>query len=374
VKDRQSLVIFLVILGVVLLAGVFFKTQMEIAPYITWTEPSKEVKDNEYLAFERWLEQLGFTLTFSTIGSVETVLNAKEKTVFIQNSRFNWTQYEQLYPWIENGGHLIVSIDTEAPGEELEHFMKELGVKKRAFGYRYKDKDEEDAAEPEPDSGKDTFSELPREEVSPALGWEVFFSVTANPETDKHIFVMGNSTIKLVKVEQEQGWVVFTGQTPFLKNYNIQSDTLDIQENKQRKPNVELAGDLFLDTPEKAVLFIRQLSHQRHLLGLLAERGNPMALGISVALLVVIGFWMVIPSFGRNKPEPQRPGKPLRERFLSEGTFLAKYHALGKYIDVYRKELEQRKGIETAPVDGTALTVMDFLREQKRLTKQLEEL
>lgn len=365
-KDRQSLVIFLVILGFILLAGFLCYTQLEIVPYTTWTNPSRETRANEYLALERWLLETGFTIDNIAAAGIETILKAPEKTVFIENSRFNWTNHEQLVPWIQEGGRLIVSVDTPSPGEELDNFMALFNIRKTDYLDDY-DKDESDVDDDDffPDSAEREYSRVPAVENPASLDWQIHFAVTANPETERRISVMGSKhgLIRLVKVELDKGWVVFTGRTLFLQNTSLQA-----------KENRELAGDLLLSDPGKSVLFIRKLDNKRHLLGNLAGRGNPLALAVSLVLLIVIGFWMVIPSFGRSKPEPERPGKPLRERFLAEGTFLAKYHALGKYIDIYRRELEQRRGIETASAAGTAVSFREFLREQKRLTKQLEEL
>jgi len=367
VKDRQSLVIFLVILGIVLLGGFICYNLLEIVPYTTWSNPSREVKTNEYLVLERWLLEAGFTFNYIAAGSVETILKAPEKTVLIDDSRFNWINSEQLVPWIQEGGRLIVSVDTPSPGEALSNFMALFNVKPIDYSYDYNsNKDESDPKEDvDPDFAGRVFSRVPGVENSAWLDWRKNFAVTVDPEADNHILVMGNKSglIKLVKVDQDKGWVLFTGKTEFLQNSALPS-----------KENMELAGELFFNDPGKSVLFIRKFNDKRHLLGNLAERGNPMALAVSLALLVVVGFWMVIPSFGRNKPEPERPGKPLRERFLAEGTFLAKYHALGKYIEIYRKELEQRRGVETASVAGTTFSFREFVREQKRLTEQLEEL
>jgi hypothetical protein len=70
-------------------------------------------------------------------------------------------------------------------------------------------------------------------------------------------------------------------------------------------------------------------------------------------VLVVTGFWMVIPVFGRPKNDQERPGRPLEERFLAEGSFLKKFGALDSYLDIYRKEilLKSRQGNDIAPKD-----------------------
>jgi hypothetical protein len=148
---------------------------------------------------------------------------------------------------------------------------------------------------------------------------------------------------------------------------------------------MSLTAELFFSADKSGVLFIRGLSGDRQLLGNLAERGNPAALGISIALLIIAGFWMAIPVFGRYRPTPEKLGKPLRERFLAEGRFLKKNRALGKYIETYKKELEHKNrsrgivsGADSSAADSAsaeqAITFAQFIKEQKSLTEQLEKL
>ncbi|MDR2702106.1 MAG: DUF4350 domain-containing protein [Spirochaetaceae bacterium] len=377
-KDRQSLLVFIVILGILIFAGILCYTQLEVVPDTSWTDPSREAKTNQYLALNRWLDGLGYSVRTISVGDVETVLQGPEKTVYIENSRFNWADKERLIPWLREGGRLIVSLDASANGQ-LAEFMETLGGIQEIDQWAYEGDDAGEDESDKEDPGKDNrdkedrneISKIPPRENAPFF-WGTNFKIkTQNAQADR-VLVMGNKygAIKLVKAELGKGWVVFTGEAVFLHNFYLnQSD------------NVNLAGELFLakdggnesgsretGTGEN-ILFIRMLSGERHLFGNLAERGNPLALAVSIALLIITGFWMAIPVFGRFRPEPERPGKPLRERFLAEGRFLAKYHALGKYIEVYKKELEQRsrsRGIDvTLPSGALSLTFADFIREQQ---------
>jgi len=356
-----------------LLVGAFCYTQLEIVPATTWQRASKEARTNEYLALDRWLEGVGCTIRNASVGGVGAVLKGPEKTVFIENSRFNWLNKEQLLPWIEEGGRLIVSLDVP-PGDSLNKFMETFGVKliDRSRNTLFED-DEDDPENPDQASSGNKTSEIikiPPKEDPLYFDWQTSFAVTEETSAADRIFLMGDKSgnIKLVKLELGKGWMVFTGRALFLHNYSL-----------HRSDHAALARELFCaENSGQDILFIRMMNGERHLLGNLAERGNPTALAVSLALLIVAGFWMVIPSFGRYKPEPERPGKPLRERFLAEGRFLAKYHALGKYSEVYRRELEQRnrsRGIDVKfPPAVLSISLGEFIKEQELLSKQLEEL
>jgi len=239
-------------------------------------------------------------------------------------------------------------------------------------------------------------------ETGPYFDPQTVFKITEGKTAVDRMRVMKKSgRITLVKCETGKGWVVFAGKAYFLHNYFL-----------QQKENTNLAGELFLaGLPEPAagmpeasatdapplqegapslrdggVLFIRALSGDRRFFGNLAERGNPAPLAASLVLLLIVGFWMVIPPFGRYKPAPEKPGKPLRERFLAEGRFLKKYNALGKYLEIYKRELEQLRrsrgafaaepeirNTDTAHVTRE-VTLKQFIKEQRALTEQLEAL
>jgi hypothetical protein len=403
-KDRQSLMVFFVILGVLFLAGILCYTQLEIVPDTVWEAPSREARTNQYLALERWLVQLGYGVRAVSVGSVETVLQGPEKTVYIENSQFNWADKDQLIPWLFGGGRLIVSLNASSDGR-LAEFMETLGGIQEIHRWMYTD-DEEQVDDTGEDDGEEknggdkedqyAITKIQPQENPPSFSWATRFKVNRqNIQNDSglgdseqgdlclgdsglgdRVLVMGDEygAIKLVKVELGKGWAVFTGEANFLYNFYL-----------DHSENANLAGELFFAQGNQEVLqpagtgagilFIRMMSGKRHLLGNLAERGNPLALAVSLTLLVITGFWMAVPVFGRFRPEPERPGKPLRERFLAEGRFLAKYHALGKYIDVYKKELEQQsrsRGIEVIlPPTVLSPGFADFIKEQQLLSEQL---
>ncbi|MCL1813015.1 MAG: hypothetical protein FWG29_05785 [Treponema sp.] len=373
-KDNQSLAVFLVIAGIILFAGVFCYTQLEIVPSTRWEGPSREVRANSFYALEKWLTESGRSVKTLSAGSMDTILNGSEKIIFLETSCFSWNKNpELLIPWVEEGNRLIISLDNYL-NYRLRDFMESLGIR------RDNDDDEADASFVVEEEQDEDASDA-KQEKSPYFDWTISFK-KADPDTPLKYktFIMNNSggRTKLVKFEIGKGSLIFTGTANFLKNYAL-----------YEKENVDLAADIFLADItggeqeilfKQEILFIRSLSgNKQHILGNLAERGNPAALIISLVLLVITGFWMVIPLFGRYRPAPEKPGKPLHERFLAEGRFLKKNHALGKYIEIYEKELEQRRrsrGIEPAAANSSLqeITFVQFLNKQKKLMEQLEEL
>jgi hypothetical protein len=112
-----------------------------------------------------------------------------------------------------------------------------------------------------------------------------------------------------------------------------------------RQPNArlawELTGELTVEN-NKGILFVRSGGRyiSKSLFGKIMDRGNLIPVIISAALVIFIGFWMVIPVFGLVFYEKQKSSRPIKERFTAEISFLKKYKGLNYYLEVYERELQ----------------------------------
>jgi len=375
-RGRQFPVVIAVISIVIILAVIFCFTQLEIVPDKRWVGPSRDVRGNSFYALYKWLEESGRPVITLSQGNPDTLLNTPQKTIFIEASCIRWRSNPSLLiPWLEEGRQLIISLDMDIDNK-LEEFLESLGIKAVTPTNEFFADDDEDG-----DMVDYSFiiegDETEEQEKTPYFDWSVSF-IRTDPDTPLkyHAGVINSGgKTKLVRLHIGKGALILTGKANFLKNNSL-----------REKQNVNLAAELFLSgyAPEgESILFITQPGSERHIIGNLAERGNPTAMYISLCLLVIAGFWMSALSFGRYRPAAEKPGKPLRERFLAEGQFLKKNNALGKYISVYEKELEQRlrnKGIAGSPkTDSAAETLQDitfaqFLGRQKKLIEKLDSL
>jgi hypothetical protein len=111
----------------------------------------------------------------------------------------------------------------------------------------------------------------------------------------------------------------------------------------EKRQNAVTTWNLFSAGGENpGVLFIRGEKTVRSFWGKLAERGDFTCLVISIPLILVIGFWMVLPGFGPVLGDEEEPLRSIRERFIAEGRFLKKYGALDIYLEVYVREIKSR--------------------------------
>ena len=351
-----------------LLAGVFHFL-FEIVPVTKFVPPSREARVNEYLALDRWLESSGISLRTESSGDLAMISSAREKQIFIQSSLFRWTgeAVDYLVQWVEEGGRLFLALDNAGtdnsgykasgfygdddgiPMSLLEEFGIEVDTETAASGYRYN-------------------------ADSPGYDRSIAFEISDEvPQDEALAFRDWSGVTRLVQVKRGKGTLTVTGRPSFLLSTRL-----------GRAPNARLAWALFAAnsapdkaSPDKAApgeaasndvasgeaahgdaasgetqpgfagtdwLFIRGTAKVRGLLGSLFRQGNLPVLLVSALVLLVIGFWTLIPMFGLVRGDYEKPGKSLRERFLAEGRFLKRYGALEYYRGVYTKEIKRRLG------------------------------
>jgi hypothetical protein len=296
----------------------------EIIPATRHLPPSREARANEYLALDRWLAGMGHHIRKESSGNLATISRADERQIFIQVSLFTWTgeAVEYLIKWIEDGGHLFLSLDNQYwHDEETLIPLNEFGI----------------------EVNLDDSSYVRYDPESPNYDNRVSFELS--PDVEAMILKNRNGDIKLVQVKHGRGKITVTGRPRFLLSSNL-----------NRAPNSRLALALFggnaapnfaadgriTTASEGAWFFIRGTTRVRGLLGNLFTHGNLTVIIVSALVLLAAGFWAVIPVFGLVRGDNERPGKPLRERFLAEGRFLKRYGALELYRDRYITEIKRR--------------------------------
>ena len=322
--NRNHLIGFAATAALLGLLALFAWHFFEINPRTRNIPPSREARTNEYLALDRWLENMGRPARILSSGNLPVIYRAEERGIFIQASLFRWSSeaVEYLIQWIEEGGRLILVLDYSAEWElwdetELISLLHEFGI--------------------EPKTGVSQMS-FRHDENAPNFSRDFSFELL---QTADLVFDLKDSSehSRLVQVKRGMGNLTVSGRPRFLLSTSLGD-----------APNSRLTWALFAADPapnrapgnEGAWLFIRGATRVRGLLGSLFKHGNLDVLGVSALVLLVIGFWTVIPAFGLLRRDDEKPGKPLRERFIAEGRFLKRHGALGFYRDTYVKEIKRR--------------------------------
>ena len=281
----------------------------EIEPATRPVPPSREARINEYLALDRWLGGTGISLRTLDTGNLLLVLEAEERQIFLQSSLFHWTDegVEYLSHWVREGGTLFLVLDYSMGWVEEEplSFLEQFGI----------------SAEME--STRRAFF---RDTEYPNYDGRVSFNVD-----DEEALALKDRSgqVRLVQQNRGAGKLIVSGSPHFLLSANLDDEA-----------NSRLAWALF--SGEGDWLFIRGTTRVQGFLGSLFRQGNFQVLLVSALVLLVIGFWAVIPGFGLVRGDDEKPGKALRERFLAEGRFLKNYGALDFYCQAYIKEIKRR--------------------------------
>ena len=315
---KYALPFFLIITALGLLA-VFAYNYFEIYETTEYKRPSLQARTNEYLAMERWLNKTGHPVRVLSYANSSMLLSAPENTAIIFASVFFWNQdgYNKLVKWASEGGNLLICLDIddkEAEEYGFPEFLKKFGIEAQ---YNEKDSYANNADFP-------TFSKSVSFIVSPVRK-------AAIPATE--YISDASKKIKLVTIFVKKGSITFCGDPVFMKSHNLDKE-------KNALLGWSLTGRK--DIENKGVLFVRGKKTEPSFFGKLGERGNFLPLLVSALVLIAVGFWMVIPVFGTLKGDEERPGKPMRERFLAEARFLKKYKGLGSYLEIYYLSLKKR--------------------------------
>ncbi|MDR1106785.1 MAG: hypothetical protein LBL44_10550 [Treponema sp.] len=307
--------------------GIIAYTQFEIRPVKKGFSASREVRANELAALERWLNANGHPVRRMQEGDPYSVLQAAEKTVFVDAGAFAWySGSEGLATWIRDGGSLIVSLNY-APGEgdSLAAFLESFGIAVEEYPFPSSE-DEEDASPGAFASGM--FPGISGEGEHPYFDYRIRFVIHNVPGvTSSVVAVDGN--IRLAVISAGEGMLTVIGAPWFMANSYIAEEV-----------NARLAWELF-DAEEGGVLFIRGRRAVKSFFGKFAERGDFRPFVLSLLVLVTAGFWMVIPRFGLVRDEKEVSLRPIEERFRAEVRFLKKYDSLAVYLDSYIRELRR---------------------------------
>jgi hypothetical protein len=342
-------IVFGAVFLVLLILAVFAFTSLEIYENTVYRSPSRQALVNNFFALEQWLAKTGHPVRRLAEGNAGHILGAPEKAVFVQSDAFDWEgSLEPLKQWMEAGGFLLVHADYEAENG-FWRFLENFGV----------------SVFPSDNSPEEYYSTAAAEGLSvAAFYWGSEFGLSEEAEASAFTLVErwpGGQAIRLVQIPVGAGALTFIGWPRFMGNRFLKEEV-----------NARLAWDLTGARTGKenpGVLFIRRITERapgKSLFGRLADRGNFFPLGLSALVLVVIGFWMVIPPFGLVFSEQKSPVRPILDRFRAEIQFLKKYRALETYPELYLKEIKQRlRGREPPP--GVE-AVEQALRKKGRLS------
>jgi hypothetical protein len=344
---------FVLIVLALIALGLLAYTSLEIAPRKVPVPPSRDVLANDYYALQKWLAETGHPVRLKSRVNPAAITAGAEKAAFVQADLCKWEEAEKiLRPWMEDGAFLVITMKDPPADEDLAAFLAGFGISAEAYppadgspGAGEISEGGSGREEEYRDGGPDIFPDFFRDlrfhiaagnEMNLAPGFGLTRagegpSGAAGPFTMKDRF----GDIRLIRVPLGKGALTVLGRPRFMFNNYIRRDI-----------NARLAWELtgaLAGRENPGLLFVRGRRAAKSLFGKIADRGNFLPLVISAALLVILGFRMLVPSFGPVFKEKKNTARPIRDRFLAEIGFLKKYHALDSYLAVCVREISQRQ-------------------------------
>jgi hypothetical protein len=319
-NNSRVIVIVVAIAVFGILAGLFF-ANFEIYQGEKQIEPSRLVRQNVYLAADRWLNRSGHPVRVEKWGNGGTLASASEKTALIFTSSFDKRDYGQLTTWLDSGNSAALFIDSPLT-DELTDYLASFGIICSV--------DDED--------------------------YDIIFEFNGN-----------ESSLITVPSGFGNGELSVTG-IPYFMQSRILAKTYSDYTDDNFRLTWFLSGER--DPKQKGILVIRSKAASAgetrnwreegtpDFFAKLREAGSILPVAISALLTLLIGFWMTLPVFGKLQKDVERPGKPIRERFRAEGLFFKKYNALGTYLAIYADEIKRRlrkNGLPESAVDTEIL-------------------
>ena len=318
--DKQRVYICIAIILFIALVGAVVYNYYEIYPQERFISPSREVFANDFYALDQWLRQTGHNVRIERHYFQGMFEGINEKVVMINSNSLFWFDPQELISWIEQGGFLIINLSWHTEGNfHLYEFLSNLGI---IVEYNL-----------ETFTETETETETEDEDLIPHFQQRISFLIE---RADNISYINdANGIVRLVEIFIGKGALTVVGTPFFMFNFNI-----------KREVNADLAwkltaGRFFGESDEnnKGILFIREHGRtQPSMLGAIIQRGNLVPIFVSSILLILVGFWSLIPVFGLVSKEKQRTSRPIKDRFNAEIRFLKKYRSLDHYLHVYERE------------------------------------
>jgi hypothetical protein len=280
--------------------------------------PSLEVSVNNFYAMEKWLKETGHPVRTEKLCSPEIISKIPETAAVVFAAAGRWDNAQEfLIAWIEKGNSLVICMDyysiIDEGNSNIHEFLSDFGITAK------------------------TTSEPYRGEDLPDFSNYVYFTI----ENDSGIFSIKdiNERIALLEIYPGKGTLTVTTYPVFMQN-------IYLEEEKNARLTWELTGKR-AEGENKGIFFVRerQTIHSS-MFGNIINRGNLVPLGISIFLIIIFGFWSVIPVFGLVFEEKQKNSRSIRERFAAEISFLKKYKSLDYYLEIYEREKLSEKSIK----------------------------
>jgi len=322
---NKKIYITVIITFMIALIAFLFFLFFEIYDYKDYIYPTREISRNSFYAMEQWLKETGHSVRSENSLYSSDFLDITEKIIIANSSVLDFIYKDRIIEWIKNGNYLVLHLDrySSTSDEYMIAFLSDLGI---TFDY----------IQPSTSPNEEINNDEKTYEDFPDLQTRIEFYI--NTDYEFYSLTDNFDSIKLVEIKIGEGAFTVTGTPLFMHN-----NYLDKEKNANFSWRLTGARD-----DGQGVLFVSPQGWQpsESFLEIIKSKGNLLPVIVSALLLIITGFWMVIPQFGLVFEEKQRVLRPISDRFSAEIKFLKKTNSLDYYLKFYdleNKSEEEKK-------------------------------
>ena len=309
------------------LGGSWFLNTFERVSVPRRDAPQAEARQNRYLALERFLSRMGRPVTRTTEADILHRLPAPGTLILDRGRAYHLTdtRQEAMMRWVSRGGYLILvpeTLNTPDPVADLFDLV---------WTDSLRESEDSDAAFGEPQPTRPPRASQ-RAVVVPGtarpLAVAFLDGLTALGEDPEWAATDPKSGAHVLHFAYGQGSVTVVAHLDMLVSNDRISDY----------DHAELVSTLLQRyQPKGAVVLLSRLGIPSLGEWLLAQA--PLVL-TSVALLLIVWLWNVVPRFGAVVPEPSPDRRELHEHLLAVGRFVRKRGGGQAWLTIVRSVVE----------------------------------
>jgi len=365
--DRR-IIIAAVVIFIFAILGFLAYNNLEIYQRKRYTAPSREVSENIYRAMELWLKETGHNVRSETSFNSDRLKDITEKVLIVQSTAYDWRTTDGIKQWIENGGCFVLCLDLSNNfiNDNLSGFLSDFGITAEynqpliSFLNRTQEDEETEFLNDITDNeNADSVNDASYVAENPVFQTRV--SLIIENEEDFYLIKNNFDAIRLAEIKIGDGALTVLGMPVFMYNYSL-----------TRESNANLSWQLTggrTDADNRGILFVRVQSRNANnsVFAAVIERGNLIPVLVSVIILLIIGFWMVVPVFGLTLKEKTSVSRPITDRFTAEIQFLKKHHSLDYYLNIYKSGQKSEDENKKEKLYDYKETVNDIKTAQEKI-------
>jgi hypothetical protein len=336
------------------IASAWFFNRFEPVAVSTRERPEGQARRDRYLAFERFLGRMGRPLTRTSDPQALDRLPAASVMILAPGRRYHLTpaRRDRLFAWIAGGGYLLVVPERD---DDTDQVIEMLNLEWANPWSKWESDEDDQEAEPLPKMPETIELVIP--ETARTL--EASFMPGLTTGDWQPDWTAGDPTYGAAFIHFSHG----RGAITVIASFDRVASNASVGE----RDHAEILWTLLTRyQPTGAVMLVSRM-HVPTLFEWLGERA--VAPLTSLAIVVGLWLWHIVPRRGRLLPETLPPRRELREHLRAIGVFMWRSGALGELARAARRAVHGRRVETSLGAIETAQAFTSAMRSLQRVER-----